>query len=77
LYITAVSFSISRKKKKKKGKPLLVLAQTPHAGARRTKVGAIGSRVSPGRCKVVESGGLEEEEVRSGSGKVKVGLGGK
>lgn len=32
--------------------------------------------MSPGRCNVVESGGLEEK-VRSGSGKVKVGLGGK
>lgn len=35
--------------------------------------------MSPGRCNVVESGrvGGGREEVRSGSGKVKVGLGGK
>lgn len=32
--------------------------------------------MSPGRCNIVESGGLEEEEVRSGSGKVKVRFGG-
>lgn len=32
--------------------------------------------MSPGRCNIVESGGLEEGGRRSGSGKVKVGLGG-